>query len=290
MKNNDSNLNSQVNEENNVKQVKKNNNKIIGIVVLVIGLLLLGFAGYKLFIENIETDNPNNNTQNQDNNQKDNTYYDLTNIECLYSSSDSSNETFGVDCDKYNPRLLYDKYKLSNNHTIEKMIFANDKLVYLVMSNIHGEYSNVNYHEYLYSIEKNESYFMNDSYKRIVGVYNEDNKAKVILYNEVDYGEKYNFKTIGLSDNIIYTEASLDVEGFTNPIIVSMNNKNYIILSLASEFPDQLILTIDFNKIDIGLAYDAYDFMDNGNIKIYVGSDVYKIYDEKGNKISEGKY
>ena len=170
------------------------------------------------------------------------------------------------------------------------MIFANDKLVYLVMSNIHGEYSNVNYHEYLYSIEKNESYFMNDSYKRIVGVYNEDNKAKVILYNEVDYGEKYNFKTIGLSDNIIYTEASLDVEGFTNPIIVSMNNKNYIILSLASEFPDQLILTIDFNKIDIGLAYDAYDFMDNGNIKIYVGSDVYKIYDEKGNKISEGKY
>lgn len=43
-------------ENNRVQRDKKNNNKIVGIVILVVSLLLLGFAGYKLFIEKPETD------------------------------------------------------------------------------------------------------------------------------------------------------------------------------------------------------------------------------------------
>ena len=68
MENNES-MNNQVNESNNVEQEKKNNSKTIGIVVLVIGLLLVCFAGYKLFIEKPESTKPkDDNTQEQDNN------------------------------------------------------------------------------------------------------------------------------------------------------------------------------------------------------------------------------
>lgn len=67
---NNENLNNRVNR-NNVQEEKKNNNKTIGIVVLVISLLLLCFAGYKLFIEKFETDkHKNDNTQEGENNQK----------------------------------------------------------------------------------------------------------------------------------------------------------------------------------------------------------------------------
>ena len=69
---NNENLNNQVNESNNVEQEKKNNSKTIGIVVLVIGLLLVCFAGYKLFIEKPEPDKPkDDNTQEQGNNKND---------------------------------------------------------------------------------------------------------------------------------------------------------------------------------------------------------------------------
>ena len=65
---NNENMNNRVNE--NITQESKNNNKTIGIVMLVIGLLLVGFAGYKLFIEKPETDKPkNDNTQEQENNE-----------------------------------------------------------------------------------------------------------------------------------------------------------------------------------------------------------------------------
>ena len=86
MENNEK-LNNQVNENNNIEKEKKTNNKIIGIVILVIGLLLVGFVGYKLFVEKPETDKSkeNNappptpavvptpsNTQEQENNQNEN--------------------------------------------------------------------------------------------------------------------------------------------------------------------------------------------------------------------------
>ena len=299
-------MNNQVNDSSNAQVEKKNNNKTIGIVILVIGLLLLGFGSYKLFIEkndtnvnkkdnsvkdNNEQEQENNISNNQNNLNNDSNNYNLTNIECNYypSNENTPSETFGVECDKYNPRLLYDKYKLPSNHTIEKMVLINDKLAYLVMSNNHDDFSNEKYHEYLYSLENNEIYYVNDSYKRIAGVYTIDNKTKVIMYNEVEYAEKFDFKTIDLTNNIVDKEVQINVESFTNPIIVSKNNKYYIALTLTSEYTDQLILNTDFNKIDIGLAYHPYDLLDNGNIKIYVGSNVYKIYDEKGNMISEGK-
>ncbi len=63
------NMNNQVNESNNVQEEKKNNNKTIGIVVLIISLLLVSVAVYKLFIEKPDTDKPkDNNTQDSDNN------------------------------------------------------------------------------------------------------------------------------------------------------------------------------------------------------------------------------
>lgn len=65
---NNGNLNNQVNETNIIQEEKKNNNKTIGIVVLVISILLLCFAGYKLFVEKAETDQPkNDNAQEQEN-------------------------------------------------------------------------------------------------------------------------------------------------------------------------------------------------------------------------------
>ena len=70
---NNENLNNQVNESNNVGEEKKKNNKTIGIVVLIIGLLLVGLAAYKLFVEKPETDKPkDDNTQEQGNKQKEN--------------------------------------------------------------------------------------------------------------------------------------------------------------------------------------------------------------------------
>ena len=78
---NNENLNNQVNENNNHQEEKKNNNKTIGIVILVIGLLLLGIAGYKLLIEKPETDKPkDDNIQEQDNNN--------TGSEQIYKTSD----------------------------------------------------------------------------------------------------------------------------------------------------------------------------------------------------------
>ena len=66
---NNVNMNNQVNETNNVQESKKSNNKTIGIVILIIGLLLVGIAVYKLFIEKPDTDKPkDNNTQEQENN------------------------------------------------------------------------------------------------------------------------------------------------------------------------------------------------------------------------------
>lgn len=67
---NNENLNNQVNE-NKVQEEKKSNNKAIGIIILVIGLLLVGFAGYKLFIEKTEPDKPkDDNTQEQGGNNQ----------------------------------------------------------------------------------------------------------------------------------------------------------------------------------------------------------------------------
>lgn len=276
---------------------EKNSGKNIVIAVLIV--LLFGLSAFLVYDKLLKKDNNNSTNTTVDNNQnsnnnviKDNTYYDLTNISCYYNSS---SETYGSDCDKYNPKSLYNKYNLPSTHIINKLIVANDKVVYLIMSN-ENDYTNEKYHEYLYSIQDNESKFINDSYKRIAGVYNVNNEPKVLLYNEAVYGEKFNFKTINLDDNTISTETIFDekiysnVYGFTNPFVDSKNNKNYIVLTLASEFTDQLILTTDFNKIDIGLAYHPYDLMDDGNIKIYVDGHIYRIYDDKGNKISEGQY
>ena len=281
------------------QQIQKNNDKN-KVLIVVMALIIVGLAGYIVYSKFIQKDDnlkskpTDTNTQENDqsNSKNDDADYNLLNIECNYYSASeySSNETFGVECDKYNPRSLYDKYKLSNNHTIEKMIFANDKLVYLIMSNFHEEYSNENYHEYLYSTENNKTYFANDSYKRIAGIYTVDNKTKVVLYNEVEYAGKYDFKTIDLSNNSIYRESSFEVEGFTHPVVVSKNNKNYIILTLASEYTDRLVLTTDFKKIDIGLAYDGYQLTEEGNIKIFVDIHKYKIYDDAGILISEGQY
>jgi len=229
---------------------------------------------------------PNGITYEFDNN--DVIYSNLTNISCDY---DSSSEKYSQKCEIYNPKSLYNKYNLPNNHIISKLIVSNNKIIYLVLSNGY-DVTNTKYHEYLYSIEKKESYFINDNHKRIAGVYNKDNITNVVLYNEVNYGSKFEFKTINLNNNSIAVESvySSDENGFTNPVIVSKNNKNYIVLTLASEFTDRLVLTTDFKKIDKGLAYEGYELTEEGNIKIFVESHKYKIYDDAGNSISEGQY
>ena len=69
---NNENLNNQM-KENKVQEEKKNNNKTISIVVLIIGLLLVGFAGYKIFIEKPDESKENDKTAiihvTQDNSQ-----------------------------------------------------------------------------------------------------------------------------------------------------------------------------------------------------------------------------
>ncbi len=93
---NNENLNNHVNKNNNVVQEKKNNNKTIGIVVLVIGLLLVCFAGYKLFIEKPKTDQPkNNNTQETENTNSYSSNLDLSKI-----------ETKSFEVTKFNPEKL----------------------------------------------------------------------------------------------------------------------------------------------------------------------------------------
>lgn len=57
-------------ENNVVSPTKTKGSKRIAIVLLVIGLLLVGVAGYKLFIEKPNSSEPvNNNTQEENNNQ-----------------------------------------------------------------------------------------------------------------------------------------------------------------------------------------------------------------------------
>ncbi len=103
---NNENLNNQVNETNNIQEEKKNNNKTIGIVVLVISLLLLCFAGYKLFIEKHDasepkssdsptfTPTPNNNQLENDNEVE--AYENNSNSELLSYELDGINKKFIV--------------------------------------------------------------------------------------------------------------------------------------------------------------------------------------------------
>lgn len=218
-------------------------------------------------------------------------YSNLTNISCYY---DKVSEKYNQECEIYNPKSLYDKY-LPNDHIINKLIVADNKIIYLILSNGDDDYyaPNTKYHEYLYSVEKKNSYLINDNYRRIAGMYIKNNAAYVVLYNET-YATKFEFKTINLNDNSIVKEFVYPLSnvesGFTNPVIVSKNNKNYIILTLASEYTDRLVLTTDFKKIDKGLAYEGYELTEEGNIKIFVESHKYKIYDDAGNLISEGQY
>ena len=264
---------------------KKNNLIPIVIILIVLVLGLGGFIVYDKVLNNKENNNELENNENFNNNYNYNIYSNLTNISCYY---DKNSETYNHECEIYNTKSLYDKYNLPNNHVINKLIVANDEIIYLVLSNGYYEVD-TKYHEYLYSIEKKNSYFIDDNYKCIAGIYLKDNIPNIVLYNNV-YG-KYEFKTINLnSDSIVVESVYPEVISFGNPVLVSKNNKTYIILTLESEVTDKLILTTDFKKIDIGLAYHPYELTDDGNIKIFVGSYQYKIYDDKGNIISEGKY
>lgn len=114
---NNVNMNNQVNETNNVQEEKKNNNKTIGIVVLIIGLLLVGLAVYKLFIEKPEIDKPkDDNTQENGNNNVDN--YSVSKFEIVDITEDMED------------------YKLTNGKVLKLNVGTIDEGNHLYLDNV----------------------------------------------------------------------------------------------------------------------------------------------------------
>ena len=127
---NNENMNNQVNETNNVQGSKKSNNKTIGIVILIIGLLLVGIAVYKLFIEKPDSNEPKPTdsptvTPTPNNNQSEND----NEVEAYENNSDS--ELLSYELDGTNKKFIINGknvlLKTVEDESFSKIIYINDQ-------------------------------------------------------------------------------------------------------------------------------------------------------------------
>ena len=128
---NNENMNNQVNGTDNIQEEKKNNNKTIGIVILIIGLLLVGAAVYKLFIEKPETDKPkDDNTQEQGNNN-------ALSEEIIYKTKDG-NFTLKL-VQKNDTKSIEEAKELGEDMTNDAKLYAYFNGTFLVVTDIYRE-------------------------------------------------------------------------------------------------------------------------------------------------------
>lgn len=189
---NNENMNNQVNE-NKVQEEKKSNNKAIGIIILVIGLLLVGFAGYKLFIEKTEPDKPKDDSiqeqENNNSNQTENSITSKINPELKEAISFAIKDqdklvaltTNGSDV------LIYDFSKSNMEYNGNKLMFQQS-----VLGELNFDYDVSENNLYLFLNTKSDKYIALIDLKKGNGNYVPEIISKVDLTNtELSGGEGF---------------------------------------------------------------------------------------------------
>ena len=155
---NSENINHQANESNSTQEKKQNNSKTIGIVLLIIGLLLLGVGGYKLFIE--KGDKPNEKENSTPTSA-------LTPTPSNTQENDGGNESIDnsnrIKINENNTDIEFND-KIIKLRTVDYVLYIDDKRIDSLDLNIIGAYVTDNFilleaegqnYWYPYAINKN---------------------------------------------------------------------------------------------------------------------------------------
>ena len=233
---NNENLNNQL-SESNVQQEKKNNNKTIEIIILVIGLLLIGFAGYKLFIEKPKPDKSND-TNKQD--VKVNINYDVLNYQCKNEHCD--------DDDYINIKQL-----LKTNDTVKGMYGGKDFKNHVI------ELESSSGNSYLYLVDEDKYYFKDDNcYETslIYAGYENDGKRDrtfydynyAVVHQKTDNKDGYNTKIYSFKKKMYVLEMDEYIDNNNAMSCGEFENQRFYKLSNMSGGKD-ILYDGDFNKI-----------------------------------------